>query len=76
MTALHSELGRIFQELRTTPIENNRFRVLYAAAQALAWVDDPDMFSSPLDMIEGRTNSQITGSFEVTGDCPSGLNPA
>jgi len=71
MDRLDDERERITDALRATPIDNPRFRELYVASTALAWASDPEMFSSPLDYIEGRANHETISTGVVREGCPS-----
>jgi hypothetical protein len=71
MTIMELERDRIGSALRCTPLSHPRFHELYAAGCALAWASDPEMFSSPLDYIEGRTNREAISREVAKEDCPS-----
>jgi hypothetical protein len=71
MSFVQREADRIRSALQNTPLGGD-FDRLYAAQQALAWIADPDWFSSPLDMIQRSLN----GTLEGSRDCPSSFHPA
>jgi hypothetical protein len=71
MDLLDNERERISEALRATPIESPRFREMYVANTALAWASDPEMFSSPLDYIEGRANRERISTPVVKEGYPS-----
>ena len=67
MGFLEREFGRLQTALREQ--ENaNKYDLLYAAQQAIAWASDPDAYKSPSVM--------LTGIQGETKDCPSSSNPA
>jgi hypothetical protein len=52
MTYIHREMERLGRELCADP-RPEREAELYAAQQALAWVMDPQIATSPYDMLMG-----------------------
>ena len=73
MNVLEIERERISAALRSAPLGEPLFHELYAAGCALAWASDQEMFSSPLDYIEGRANDKSTHRAVVKEDYPSSL---
>jgi hypothetical protein len=66
-----SFLQREFYRLQTALREQenaNRYDLLYAAQQAIAWASDPDAYKSPSQM--------IMGTLEGLEDCLVSKNPA
>jgi hypothetical protein len=60
------EADRLRSALLQTPV-GDRFYQLLAAQQALAWMNDPETFKSPYDLVSGNP--------EGLEDCPSLSGP-
>ncbi len=65
------ELNKIEAALHK-PQQEERYRQLYAAQQALAWSLEPDGFASPYDVI---LSGRITGTQADSTDCSVVLRP-
>jgi len=50
MSFLHRELDRLGSALRDQK-NANKYALLYAAQQAIAWASDPDAYKSPIALI-------------------------
>ena len=66
MSFIQRELDRIGAALRQ-PQPDGRYAQLYAAQQALSWVNEPSVMEAPLDTIAGVTS----GTAEDSKDCPA-----
>ena len=63
MSFIERELDRITKALHERHEEDDIYRQLYAAQQALSWALEPEGVKAPY--------STIMGTPEATADCPS-----
>lgn len=71
---IRNELENLSFALRK-PLPHDRYCQLYAAQQALSWVNDPEAYASPyLTIVNGKVQS-LTDTQEDSVNCSDAPHP-